>query len=221
MRLTDYAVRHHITVFALLVISLVFGGYSYWSLPTEAAPDITIPFILVNTVYIGAPPQDVENLVTRPIEQELQGLENVEEIRSTSVEGGSTITVEFSPNVDLDAALQKVKDRVDLAQTELPAEAEDPLVLEFNISSLPIMLVNLSGDYGLVRLKEMAEDLADEIETIPGVLNVNLAGGLEREVQVAVDPIRLTAYGLAIQDVVEAIRRENLTLPGGPSRPQT
>jgi len=215
MRITDYALRHRITVFMLVVIFLVFGGYSYWSLPPEAAPDITIPFIVVNTAYIGAPPQDMENLVTRPIEKELQGLENVKEIRSTSVEGGSVITVEFNPNVDIDDALQRVKDRVDLAKTELPEDVEDPMAIEINLSNIPIMIVNLSGDYGLVRLKEIGEDLADEIETVPGILEVTLAGGLEREVQVDVDPDRLTAYGLAIQNVVDAVRRENVTLPGG------
>jgi len=215
MNVTSYAIRHRSTIFVLVLMLALFGGYSYWSLPTEAAPDITIPFIIVNTVYVGASPQDMESLVTRPIEKELQGLEDVKEIRSTSVEGGSTISVEFNPNVDLDDALQRVKDRVDLAKTELPEDAEDPMVLEINFSNIPIMIVNLAGDYGLVRLKEIAEDLADEIETIPGVLEVNLAGGLEREVQIDVDPERLNAYGLALQNVVDAVRRENVTLPGG------
>ena len=215
MKLTDYSIRHRITVFVLVLILVVFGGYSYHSLPTEAAPDITIPFIIVNTIYIGAPPQDMESLVTRQIEKELQGLENVKEIRSTSVEGGSTITVEFNPNVDLDDALQRVKDRVDRAKPELPEDAEDPIVMEVNLSNIPIMIVNLSGDFGLVRLKEIAADLADEIETIPGILEVNLTGGLEHEVQVDVDPERLAVYGLALQNVVDAVRRENVTLPGG------
>ncbi|NKB72126.1 MAG: hypothetical protein GKR89_34035 [Candidatus Latescibacteria bacterium] len=215
MRLTHFAVRRKITVFTVILICVIFGAYSYWTLPTEASPDITIPVIVVNTVYVGAPPQDMENLITRPIEKELQGLEDVKEIRSSSVEGGSSITVEFNPDIDIDKALQRVKDRVDLAKGELPLEAEDPIVLEINFSNIPIMLVNLAGDYGLVRLKEIGEDLADDIETIPGVLKVDLAGGLEREVQVDVDPDRLAAYELSIQDVVEAIQRENISLPGG------
>jgi multidrug efflux pump len=215
MKLTDYAIRHRITVYVFVVVLVLFGGSAYITLPREAAPDITVPFIVVSTLYIGAPPQDVENLVTRRIEKELQGLENVKEIRSSSVESASTITVEFNPNVDIDDAFQRVKDKVDLAVPELPGDVEDPLVLELNFSNIPMMVINMAGDYGLVRLKEIAEDLADEIETIPGILEVRLAGGLEREVKVDVDPDRLTAYSLGIHDVVDAIRRENLSLPGG------
>ena len=215
MRITAYALKHRMTVYVFVGISIIAGTLTYLSLPREASPDIAIPVVIVRTPYIGAAPQDVENLVTRPIEKELQAIENVKVIRSTSVEGASSITVEFHPNVDLDDAFQRVKDKVDLAKIELPNDADEPAVFEINFSNIPMMLVALSGDYGLVRLKKIAEDLADRIETIPGVLEVRVAGGLEREVKVDVDPDRLIAYNLAIQDVVDAIRRENLTLPGG------
>ncbi|MDA0747200.1 MAG: efflux RND transporter permease subunit, partial [bacterium] len=215
MKITDYAIRHKITIYVFVLILVLFGGYSYWALPREAAPDITIPFIVISTIYIGAPPQDIEKLVTRPIEQELQGLENVKETRSTSVEGASTITVEFNPDEDINNALQRVKDKVDLAKQDLPEDIEDPVVMEINFSNIPMMIVNLSGNYGLIRLKEVAEDLADEIETIPGILEVRLAGGLEREVKVDVDPERLAAYNLSLENVIDAVRNENVTLPGG------
>ena len=215
MKITAYALDHRMTVYVFVGISIIAGTLTYLSLPREASPDIAIPVVIVRTPYIGAAPQDVENLVTRPIEKELQAIENVKVIRSTSVEGTSSITVEFHPNVDLDDAFQRVKDKVDLAKIELPNDADEPAVFEINFSNIPMMLVALSGDYGLVRLKKIAEDLADRIETIPGVLEVRVAGGLEREVKVDVDPDRLIAYSLAIQDVVDAIRRENVTLPGG------
>ena len=215
MKITAYALDHRLTVYVFVGISIIAGTLTYLSLPREASPDIAIPVVIVRTPYIGAAPQDVESLVTRPIEKELQAIENVKVIRSTSVEGASSITVEFHPNVDLDDAFQRVKDKVDLAKIELPNDADEPAVFEINFSNIPMMLVALSGDYGLVRLKKIAEDLADRIETIPGVLEVRVAGGLEREVKVDVDPDRLIAYNLAIQDVVDAIRRENLTLPGG------
>ncbi|MGA1197279.1 MAG: efflux RND transporter permease subunit, partial [Candidatus Latescibacterota bacterium] len=215
MIITAKALKYRITVYVLAAILTVMGLVSYVTLPREASPDITIPVIIVSTVYIGASPQDIENLITRPIEQEVQNIENIKVIRSSSIEGASSITIEFNPNVDIDDALQRVKDKVDLAKSELPQDAEDPLVLEINFSNIPMMLVTLSGDFGLIRLKEIAEDLADEIETIPGILEVRIAGGLEREVKVDVDPDRLTAYNLPIQDVVDAIRRENLSLPGG------
>ncbi len=215
MTITAYALKHRITVCVFVGILIISGISAYLSLPREASPDIVIPVIIVSTPYIGASPQDVENLITRPLEKELQSIENVKVIRSGSVEGASSITVEFNPNTDIDNALQRVKDKVDLAKPELPDDAEDPVVLEVNFSNIPMMLVALSGDYGLIRLKEIAEDLADQIEIIPGILEVHVAGGLEYEVKVDVDPDRLMAYKLAIQDVIDAIRRENLTLPGG------
>lgn len=215
MKITAYALKHRMTVYVFVGISIIAGTLAYLSLPREASPDIAIPVIIVRTPYIGASPQDVENLVTRPIEKELQAIENVKVIRSSSVEGASSITVEFHPNVDLDDAFQRVKDKVDLAKPELPDDADDSAVFEINFSNIPMMLVALSGDYGLVRIKKIAEDLADQIETIPGILEVRVVGGLEREVKVDVDPDRLIAYKLAIQDVIDAIRRENLTLPGG------
>ena len=215
MKITAYALKHRMTVYVFVGISIISGTLAYLSLPREASPDIAIPVIIVRTPYIGASPQDVENLVTRPIEKELQAIENVKVIRSASVEGASSITVEFHPNVDIDDAFQRVKDKVDLAKPELPNDADDSAVFEINFSNIPMMLVALSGDYGLVRIKKIAEDLADQIETIPGILEVRVTGGLEREVKVDVDPDRLIAYKLAIQDVIDAIRRENLTLPGG------
>ncbi|MBT3602112.1 MAG: efflux RND transporter permease subunit [Candidatus Latescibacteria bacterium] len=215
MIITAQAIKHRITVYVFVFLLVIMGLVSYNTLPREASPDITIPVIIVNTLYMGASPQDIENLITRPIEQEVQSIENIKVIRSSSIEGTSSITIEFNPNEDIDIALQRVKDKVDLVKPELPQDAEDPLVLEVNFSNIPMMLVTLSGDYGLIRLKEIAEDLADEIETIPGILEVRIAGGLEREVKVDVDPDRLAAYNLPIQDVVDAIRRENLSLPGG------
>ena len=215
MKLIDYAVRRRITVYVLVLMCVFMGAYSYVNLPREAAPDIPIPYIIVSTPYIGASPQDVENLVTRYIEKKLQGLENVKELRSTSMEGLSSINIEFNPSVDIDEALQKVKDKVDLAKPDLPGDVEDPIVNEVNLSNVPIMIVNLAGEYSLVKLKEVADDLADEIETVRGVLEVQVAGGVEREVQVDVDPDRLMLYNLSIQDVVDAVRRENVILPGG------
>ncbi len=215
MKITDYAISKKVTVYVLVVLMVLAGTSTYLTLPREAAPDIEIPFIIVTTPYVGAAPADVENLVTRKIEKKLQGLENVKDLGSTSAEGISTIQIEFVAGIDVDEVLQKVKDKVDLAKQDLPDDADDPIVSEVNFSNIPIMIVNMSADYGLVRLKEIGEDLSDEIEAIPGVLEVRLAGGLEREVKVDVDPDRLAVYELSLNDVVETIQRENVTLPGG------
>jgi multidrug efflux pump subunit AcrB len=188
---------------------------AYMSIPRESSPEVEVPFVAVNTMYPGVSPSDIETLVTRPIEDELRTIPDLKELLSTSVEGYSSITAEFNTNVDLGEALQKVREKVDLARPELPADAREPAIVEFNFSEFPIMQVNVSGEYGLVRLKEIAEELQDKLEQLPTILRVDLNGGLEREVKVEVDLARLQFYNIALDDVVEAIRNENVNIPGG------
>ncbi|MEX1258462.1 MAG: efflux RND transporter permease subunit [Gemmatimonadota bacterium] len=215
LKLTSFAVGHRTMVVMLFLILSFAGLVSYSTIPKEAAPEVTMPMVAVNTMYPGVSPADIETLVTRPLEEELNTMSDVEEMISTSVEGYSSISVEFSVGTDLNEALQKVREKVDLARPDLPSDAEEPSILEFNSSEFPIMQVNIAGDYGLVRLKEIGEDLQDRIEQIPEVQRVDLRGGLEREVKVEVNLIRLKYYGLAMSDVVDAIRDENVNIPGG------
>ena len=214
-RLTSFAVDHRTSVVMLFFIISFAGLLSYLGLPKEAQPEIELPMIAVNTIYRGVSPADIETLVTRPLEEELNTIPEVEEMTSTSVEGYSSITVEFSVDTDLNEALQQVREKVDLATPELPSDVEDPSILEFNVSEFPIMQVNLAGKYGLVRLKELGEEIQDLFEQIPEVLRVDVRGGLEREVKVEVDLGKLKFYGLAMEDVVEAIQTENVNIPGG------
>ena len=214
-RLTSFAVDHSTSVVMLFLIVCVAGLISYVNLPKEAQPEIELPMLAVNTIYPGVSPADMETLVTRPLEEELSTISDVEEMTSTSVEGYSSITVEFSVDADLNESLQQVRERVDLATPELPADVEDPSIIEFNITEFPIMQVNLAGEYSLVRLKELGEELQDLFEQIPGILRADVRGGLEREVKVDVDLARLKYYGLSMNDVVEAIRSENVNIPGG------
>jgi multidrug efflux pump subunit AcrB len=214
-KLTSLAVNHPTSVLVLTVIIILSGLSGYVSIPRESSPEITIPFIVVQTVYPGVAPKDIETLLTRPIEDELNSIADVKTITSQSVEGYSVINVEFNAGVDMTDAKQEVREKVDLAKSELPEAAEDPQVIELNFSEFPIMQVNVSGDYDLVRLRDVAEDLQDRLEQIPMVLEVSLAGGLDREVQVDVDLAKLQFYGLAFDDVIGAIQAENITVPGG------
>jgi multidrug efflux pump len=213
--LTSLAVAHRTTVVMLFLFITLAGLVAYRSIPKESSPQITIPMVAVNTLYPGVSPSDVETLVTRVLEDELNGISDIREMTSTSVEGYSSIFVEFTTGVDLESALRKVRERVDLARPDLPADAEEPSIVEFDISEIPVMQVNLAGEYGLVRLKEIGELMQDRIEQLPQVLRVDLRGGLDREVRVDVDLPRLKFHGLAIQDVVDAIRNENVNIPGG------
>jgi len=214
-RLTSFAVDHATSVIVLFVFVTVAGLLSYAAIPKESFPEAEIPTIAVNTIYPGVSPSDVESLVTRKIEEELHAISDISELTSTSVEGYSAVAAEFNSDVNLEEALQKVRERVDLARSELPSDAEDPSIIEFDMSDMPIMQVNIAGGYGLVRLKEIGEDLQDRIESIPAVLRVSLRGGLEREVKVEVNLAKLKYYNVSFNDVLEAIRTENVNVPGG------
>ena len=172
-RATSFAVEHRTAVMVLLFIIVLTGALSYRATPKESFPEIAIPMVAINTIYPGVSPSDVESQVTRVIEEELSTISDIEELISTSIEGYSSITAQFGTTVNLDEALQKVREKVDLAKPDLPDDAEDPTILEINFSEIPIMQVNLSGEFGLVRLKELAEDLQDNIAAIPAVLLYN------------------------------------------------
>lgn len=215
MRITNWSVHHAVTIFVLMFVLVLAGLASYNSLPREAAPDITIPYVMVTTPYLGVSPSDIETLVTNPLEEELEQLKDVREIRSTSAQGASMISIEFEPDVDIDNALQLVRERVDAAQPELPEDAEDTQVTEISFSEWPIMVINISGEIGLVQLKQVAEDLRDRLERIPGVLDVPLIGGLEREILVQADPLRLDFYRVSLGELMGAIQRENINMPAG------
>ncbi|MGH7577435.1 MAG: efflux RND transporter permease subunit [Longimicrobiales bacterium] len=212
---TNLAVRNRTSILALLLIVTVIGLAAYNVIPKESSPEITIPMISVHTIYPGVSPQDMETLVTRVLEDELHQVPEIIELTSVSDMGYSNVIAEFDSDMDMDVAFQKVRDKVDLAKPELPTDVEDPVISEFNFADFPIMQVNVAGEYDLVRLKEVAEDLQDRLEQIPQLLEVRLSGGLEREVKVDVDLTKLQFYDIAFTDVIDAIREENVTIPGG------
>ncbi|PLX99037.1 MAG: AcrB/AcrD/AcrF family protein [Desulfuromonas sp.] len=216
MLISDASINRRSTVLALMLIILLSGIYSYISLPRESFPDITVPYILVVTPYEGVTPSDIENLITHPIERKLKGLKDVEEVRSVSAEGSSMITIEFAPDVDIDNALQRVRDKVDQAKPDLPDDLEnDPSVLEVNLSEFPILMVSVSGDRDETLLKAVGEALEDRIEQVSGVLDVVLSGGRERQIRVEFDPDRLYAYQISLDEIITAIKKENVNNPGG------
>ncbi len=215
MLITNLAIRNRTTVAVLGFIIILMGGYSYLSLPREAFPDIPIPHILVSTAYEGVSPEDIETSVTMKIEKELNGIRGIKEIRSSSAEGLSMIDVEFTPDVPSDVALQRVRDRVDLAKGELPMDAEEPVIKEINFAEFPIMLISISGDVSPVQFKEIADALQDTIEAVPGVLKVNVLGALEPEIRLEFNPDRLASYNLMISEILALIPSENVNISAG------
>ncbi len=215
MKLSNLAIDNRVTVYILIAIIVLIGLSSYGSLPREAAPDISIPYVIVNVPYVGVSPSDMEGLITQPLEKELKSLRDIKHITSSSKEGLSSIFVEFESEVDIDDAVRRVRDKVNETRPSLPSDILDPIVSEINISEFPIMYVTLGGNLGLARLKKIADDLQDKFEAIPGMLSADITGNLEPEVQVHCDVSRLKGYSIGFNDVVTAIQRENLTIPGG------
>jgi CzcA family heavy metal efflux pump len=215
MRISDLAVDNKVAVYIFVAIVVIIGWYAYAALPREAAPDISIPLVIVTTPYPGVSPSDIEGLVTQPLERNLKALKDVKQITSSSKEGLSTVRVEFNVGVDIDEALRRVRDEVNSTRSDLPNDVLDPIVSEINFSEFPILYVNVEGDFGVARLKTIAEDLQDRFEAIPGVLRADLTGGLEPEVQVNCDVNQLNGYRISFDDVVNAIRNENVSIPGG------
>jgi CzcA family heavy metal efflux pump len=215
MILTDVAIKNRTTVAILGLIILILGVYSYLTLPRDAFPDIPIPHILVNTVYEGVSPADVETSITMKIEKQLNGIRGVKQISSTSAEGLSMIDVEFMPEVATDVALQRVRDRVDLAKGDLPQDVKEPTIKEINLAEFPIMQVSISGDVSPVQLKGIADDMRDAIETLPGVLKAEVLGALEPEIRLEFDRDRMAMYNLVIADIMQLIPTENVNISAG------
>ena len=194
---------------------LAFGTLTYMELPRESNPDVKVPVVLVTTPYIGVSPADMESLVTVPVENELAGVADLKRMLSTSAEGVSVVFLEFEPEVVIEEALQRVRDRVDRARPKLPEDVEETEIKEISLSDVPIVLVTLAGNVDEVRLKALGEALEDEVKRVSGVLDTTLTGGVERRIFVQVDPDRLNHYGLSLDDVVRAVSMENVNVPGG------
>jgi len=213
---TSWSIDNKTSIFVLVIIITVFGLISYNNLPKERVPDIIIPTIFVSTPYPGNSPSDIENLITRPIEKNIKSINGVKNITSKSVQDYSLIVVEFNPNIDVADAKQKVKDAVDKSKKDLPNNLlSDPSVKEIDFSEIPIMYVNLSGDFDLNQLKKYAEELQDKIEGLKEITRVDIVGALDREIQVNVDMFRMEAVAVTFSDIERAISAENLTVSGG------
>ncbi|MGZ3861129.1 MAG: efflux RND transporter permease subunit [Flavisolibacter sp.] len=215
---TTWSIRNKTSIYLVMIFITLAGVYQFVTLPKEQFPDIVIPTIYVQTIYVGNSPKDIENLVTQPIEKQIKGITGakINKVTSTSVQDYSAIVVEFNTDVQTDIALQKVKDAVDKAKQDLPTDlTEQPSVLEVSFSDQPIMYVNISGDYDLMRLKKMADDTKDRLEELPQINRVDIVGAPEREFQINVDNYRMQAADVSFDDIANAVARENMDISGG------
>ncbi len=215
---TSWAIKNKTSVYLLIIFVSIIGIYQFATLPKEQYPDVVIPTIYVSTVYVGNSPRDVENLVTRPIEKQLKGITGakINKITSTSIQDYSAIVVEYETDVSKDIALQKTKDAVDKAKIDLPTDlTEDPNVQEINFSDFPIMYINLSGSFDMMRLKKIADDAKDKLEDLPQISRVDIVGAPEREFQINVDNFKMQSANVTFDDIAGAVARENVDISGG------
>ena len=217
--LVDWAVRNQITVSVLTVIITISGFLAYRAMPAESFPEVVQPTIFIGTPYPGNSPVDMERLVTRPLEKQLNTISGVDKIKSTSVQGFSSIEVRFDFKVGVDEALRKVKDKVDAVQSsadfpkDLPA---DPNIFELNIAELqPIMNINLSGEFTADQLEDYAKHLEEKIEDIPSIASVDLRGVDDKEVEIAVDLQKMENLDISFNGISDAIKYENMSVSGG------
>jgi multidrug efflux pump len=215
---TSWAVDNRTVIYILAILISFYGLTKFNTMPKEQFPDIVVPTISVTTVYVGNSPKDIENLVTRPIEKQIKGISGakVNKVQSISQQDYSMITVEFDTDIKTDIAKQKVKDAVDKAKTDLPNDlTTQPDVMEFAFSEMPIMYVNISGDYDGIKLKQFADKMQDRFEELKEVTRADIVGAPEREIQVNVDPYKMQASQISFTDIEDAISRENHDISGG------
>ncbi len=215
---TSWSITNKTSIYLLIIFLTMAGVYQFITLPKESFPDIVIPTIYVQTLYVGNSPQDIENLVSRPIEKQIKSITGakINKVTSTSLQDFSAVIVEFDTDIKTDIALQKVKDAVDKAKTDLPTDlTEEPNVLEVSFSDFPIMFVNVSGNYDMVRLKEYADDLQDKLEEMPQVNRVDIVGAPEREFQINIDNYKMQSSNITFDDIANAVARENNDITGG------
>ncbi len=214
--LTSLAVDNATSVFLLTAMIFIFGVMSYERMPKESFPEVPWPKVYINTVYFGNSASDIENLVTRPIEKQLQSVNEIKTITSSSLQDYSLIVAEFEADVDLDEAVRKVKDAVDKAKPDLPDDlTQEPEVLDINLSEIPIMSVNVAGDLPPEELVHYAEYLQDKIEELPEISEVVMKGNRDKEVRIDVDLHKMQSLKVSFRDIANAIQQENLNMSGG------
>ncbi|MFC5282143.1 efflux RND transporter permease subunit [Pedobacter alpinus] len=213
---SSWAVENRTAIYVLTTMLLIAGYFAYLSLPKENFPEISIPKIFVTTIYPGTSPGNMENLVTKQLEKQIRSTQGLKKVTSNSYQDYSIITAEFNTDVDIVVAKQRIKDAVDKSKTDLPTDLpDDPVVQDINLSDLPIMYLNISGDYDLKTIKGYADDLQDRIEALTEISGVDIVGALDPEMQVNVDLNKMAAAKISFYDISSAIGKENISASGG------
>ncbi|OCW57660.1 efflux RND transporter permease subunit [Hoeflea olei] len=215
MNFVDVAIRNARLTIAVLLFLIIAGSMAYVSIPKEAEPDVKIPIIYVSLTYQGISPEDSERLLLRPVETKLKNVTGIKEMRSTAYQGGGNVVIEFMAGADLAKALDDVRNKVSDAKPDLPTGAEEPTVNEVNISEFPVLVVTLSGDVPERALTRAARELRDRIEEVNGVLDAALQGARDDLVEVIIDPVKLSSYGMQLDQLIAGVNASNSVVAAG------
>lgn len=216
MNLSSLSVRRAVTVGMLYLLAVGFGLFSLARLKLDMMPDLSFPMVIVITNYEGSSPEDIETLVTRPLEGAVASVKNVEKINSTSKQGLSLVMVEFGWGYDMEQAETDVRRAIDMVSGYFPDDVQKPMVFAFDPSLQPIVMMLVTGPYPLDQLRHLAEkEVKPRLERLPGIAAVDVSGGLEREIHVVLAPAKMAALGIDVNAITGAVFRENLQIPGG------
>jgi len=216
MKLPEFSVKRKVTASMMAMILVVLGAISFTRLGLDFFPDLEFPTVSVITSYTGASSEDIENVLTRPLEQVVSSVNRVKKVTSQTSEGVSVISIEFEWGTNLDFAAQDVRDQIGLSEQYLPAEANDPIVVKFSFSQFPVIFYGITGDIPAMKLRTVIEDeVAPRLERIDGVASARVFSMDEREILIDVDKSSLESRGLTLDQVMMALRSENLNLPAG------
>ncbi len=215
-KISSWAIDNKTSIYVLTLIITLAGILSYISLPKEQFPEIVFPQIIVSSIYPGAAPTDIENNVTKHIEKQVKSIAGIKKVTSNSVQDFSLVIIEFNTDVNVAAAKILVKDAVDKAKKDLPKGLlDDPSVMEVDVSQVPIMNINISGDFELSKLKDYSEIIQDKIESMKEIRRVDMIGALEREIQINVDRYKMENANITMTDIENSVKYENITISGG------
>jgi HAE1 family hydrophobic/amphiphilic exporter-1 len=216
MRLSQFAVHRPIFAVMVTLIVVILGGVALIRLPIDLMPDITYPTLSITTGYENASPEEIEELITRPIEEGMSAVPGVEEVSSISTEGLSSVRVSFAWDIDLDAAANDIRDRLDRVIPLLPDDADRPRLRKFDLASFPILILGAASNLDPIQMRRIIDDQVKyRLERIPGVAAVDVRGGLDREIHVNLHPDKINALGLPLNEILKRIREENVNVPAG------
>ncbi|MGR6837127.1 efflux RND transporter permease subunit [Syntrophomonas erecta] len=216
MRIVDFAIRRPVTITVAVAVLIILGFFSFSRMAVDLYPDMKFPVAAIITSYSGAGPEEVESQITEPLESAIKNLSNIKEISSVSSEGSSLIIISFDWGTDMDNAALDIREKIGFVESFLPEDSEKPMVFKMDPNLMPVIQIGISGTENLAQLQTIAEDVIEpRLSRIPEVASVVITGGLEREVKVEVDPVKLESYGLPLAQVTQVLQVENFNMSGG------